>query len=88
MKRKNLKHLKKKNLYHKMYDDIQVGDSISMTPDEEESKPKTPQAEESVSQTVDDIQVGDSINMSSEKEESKPKTPQEEESVSQTDIFN
>merc|ERR1711871_389710 len=59
---------------------IEIGDSISMTPDEEE-KSKKPEA---VSQNVDDIQVGDSISMSSEKQESKPKTPQGEESLSQT----
>ena len=47
-----------------------------MSPEKEESKPKTPE----VSQTGDDIEIGDSISMSPEKEESKPKTPE----VSQT----
>ena len=43
-------------------DDIEIGDSISMTPDDVD-EPKPP---ESVSQTGEDIEIGDSISMSPE----------------------
>ena len=58
-------------------DDIKIGDSISMTPEEEEqtdSKPNTPE----ISQTGD-IEIGDSISMTPD-EDNKSKTPK----VSQT----
>ena len=63
-------------------DNIEIGDSISMSSQEEKSK--TPEAE--VSQTGDDIEIGDSISMSPEKEESKPKTPEAEVSETGDDI--
>merc|ERR1711871_1831320 len=57
---------------------IEIGDSISMTPDEEE-KSKKPEA---VLQSGDDVEIGDSISMTPD-DEDKSKTPQAEESVSQ-----
>merc|ERR1711871_1394978 len=59
-------------------DNIEVGDSISMSPQEEKSKSQTPE----VSETGDDIEIGDSISMSPQEEKSKSKTPEAE--VSQT----
>merc|ERR1711871_1452544 len=66
-------------------DDIEVGDSISMSPQEEKSKSKTPEAE--VSQTLeeeesaDNIDTENSINVTQEKKIKSPETPSSEETV-------